>query len=260
MHADTLTINGAQLYVEQAGAGQPLVLIHGFSLDTRMWDDQLAALAQAHHVIRYDLRGFGRSALPVPGVRYTHADDLAALLSQLGIARAHVVGLSLGGGIALDFACLHPDRLAALVLIDTAIGGYPWTMDVNVHARELGVEAARERWLAHPLFAPAMRQPAVAARLRQMIGDYSGWHWVNRDPDYFPPPKVYTRLEQIAARTLAIVGEWDVPDFQGMAAAIRERVPRAQGATVAGAGHMANMEQPAAVNAAILEFLVQSNG
>jgi pimeloyl-ACP methyl ester carboxylesterase len=88
-------VNGARLFYEIAGGGPPLTLLHGFSLDTRMWDDQCAALAQRYRVLRYDARGFGRSAVPT-AERYSHAEDLRALLGYLEIAYTALIGFSLG--------------------------------------------------------------------------------------------------------------------------------------------------------------------
>jgi len=99
-------VNGTRLYYEVMGFGQPLILIHGYTLDTRMWDDQIAAFAQNYQVIRYLLRGFGKSGLPT-GESYAHLQDLKALLEHLGIDQAHILGLSLGGAIAIDFAITY---------------------------------------------------------------------------------------------------------------------------------------------------------
>ena len=99
---DFVAANGTRLYYEAAGAGHPVVLLHGFTFDTTMWDDQFLPLAQHFRVIRYDMRGFGRSDLP-GAESYSHVDDLKALLDHLGISQAHLVGLSKGGAIALDF-------------------------------------------------------------------------------------------------------------------------------------------------------------
>ena len=117
-HQDFATINGTRLYFEIAGSGQPLVLIHGFTLDLRMWDDQFERLTREFQVIRYDMRGFGQSAPPT-GERYAHADDLRDLLDHLRVDKAHLVGLSKGGAIALDFTLAYPRRVNKLVLIDT---------------------------------------------------------------------------------------------------------------------------------------------
>jgi 3-oxoadipate enol-lactonase len=180
-----LVVNDTHLYYEEAGVGPAVVLIHGFTLDTRMWDDQFLPLAQGFRVIRYDLRGFGRSALPTDAP-YSHVEDLRALLDALGLQQAHLVGLSKGGGVALDFALTYPQRTTALVLIDSILGGHAWSAEglardalVWQEAARDGIPAAKASWLAHPLFAPALRQPVVAARLHQIIADYTGWHFLN---------------------------------------------------------------------------------
>jgi 3-oxoadipate enol-lactonase len=121
-----IQVNDTHLCWEMAGQGQTVVLLHGFTLDSRMWDDQFLALAQHFQVIRYDLRGFGRSAVPT-AAPYAHEADLAGLLDQLGIAQAHLVGLSKGGAVALNFALTYPRRTASLVLIDAVLPGYAWS-------------------------------------------------------------------------------------------------------------------------------------
>lgn len=100
-------VNGTRLYYEIAGSGDPLLLIHGSTLDTRMWDDQFETFAQHYTVVRYDVRGFGKSALPA-GESYARPDDLKGLLDYLDIAHASVLGLSMGGGIAIDFVLAYP--------------------------------------------------------------------------------------------------------------------------------------------------------
>jgi pimeloyl-ACP methyl ester carboxylesterase len=254
-------VNGTRLYYEVAGEGTPVALIHGFTLDTRMWDDQFLPLAAHYRVVRYDARGFGRSDLPT-GEPYSPHDDLRALLEHLGLGPAAITGLSMGGGIAADFAIAHPDATRALVLLDAALGGHRFSpgwgaasKPIWAAAREEGVAAAKERWLAHDLFAPAHEQPAVAARLATIVGDYSGWHWLNRDTARGVEPPALARPNAITAPTLAIIGERDVPDFHAMAATLKEGLPNARLVTIPGVGHMANMEAPQAVNRAILDFL-----
>ena len=104
-----LDVPNARLYYEVAGAGPAVVFVHGFTLDTRMWDDQWTVFGERYRVVRYDLRGFGRSeAEPVP---YSDLDDLLALLNCLDIERAHLVGLSMGGMVLVHFALTHPRRV-----------------------------------------------------------------------------------------------------------------------------------------------------
>jgi pimeloyl-ACP methyl ester carboxylesterase len=189
-------VDGARLYYEVAGAGEPVVFIHGFSLDTRMWDDQFAAFARRYQAIRYDVRGFGRSG-PATSEPYSSVDDLKALLGHLGYASAHVVGLSMGGGIATAFAAVYPEATRSLSAVDASLWGYRLSYGTSTSlpaispvAKREGVEAAKATWLAHALFAPANEQLEVAARLRAIVGDFSGWHWLNREGERgLTPPR-----------------------------------------------------------------------
>jgi pimeloyl-ACP methyl ester carboxylesterase len=256
-------IDGTALAYEVAGAGDPVVLLHGFSLDRRMWDDQVDALARAHCVVRYDLRGFGESA--AGDASYTHADDLGALLDRLNLTRVALVGLSLGGGAAINFTVLHPERVRALVVVDPSLGGFRWSAEftaaqasVRNAARTAGVDAARDEWLSFPMFAAAMRNPAVAPRLRAIVHGYSGHHWLNVDRGRpFTPPAI-ERLAEILAPTLVIVGELDIPDFRAIADTLERSIPGAQKVVLPGAGHMTNMEAPVSFNDVVLDFLATS--
>ncbi len=259
-----LDLNGTHLYVEEAGAGLAVVFLHGFALDARMWDDQFRPLAQHFRVIRYDLRGFGRSAVP-SDQPYSHVEDLRALLDRLAIEQATLVGLSKGGAVALDFALTYPQRARALALIDTVLGGFSWSAEGSARdhlvweeAARGGIAAARQSWLSHPVFAPAMRQPAVAARLRQIIDDYSGWHFVHANPEQGITSPAAQRLGELALPLLALVGELDTPDFRQITDLIARRVPHARASVIPGVGHMANMETPEAMTHALLEFIEAS--
>jgi pimeloyl-ACP methyl ester carboxylesterase len=122
-----------------------------------MWDDQFEPLAQRYRVVRYDAGGFGKSALPTGG-SYAHTDDLKALLEYLDIGRAFILGLSMGGGIAIDFALVHPEATDALIPVDSRLTG--WQPDsefaafvsaLRSRAKEAGIQAARDFWLNSPV-------------------------------------------------------------------------------------------------------------
>lgn len=259
--AREIEVNGTRLYVEVAGVGDPLVFVHGFSLDTRMWDDQWEPFAARFQVVRYDLRGFGRSALPT-GAYYRHADDLAALLDALGIERAHVVGLSLGGGVALDFALAHPGRARSIVVVDGVLPGYSAPdLDASIRAvwsaaRNEPLDAVKALWLEQPLFTGALADTRVAERVRRMVADYSGYGWTARDPGRWGEPPVSGRLAEIGAPTFVIVGAGDMAGFHAIADTIVAGVPGARKAILPGCGHLPNMEAPEAFNAALLGFLI----
>jgi pimeloyl-ACP methyl ester carboxylesterase len=254
-------VDGGSLYYELAGAGPTVVLIHGFTLDTRMWDDQFLPLAQHYQVLRYDQRGFGRSSLP-GDEPYSHAEDLRVLLDRLQIARAYPVGLSKGGAVALDFALVYPERTPALVLVDTGLRGLAWSAEASARldlvwqeARTRGIPAARRSWLEHPFFAPAQHNPQVAARLAQIVDGYSGWHFLHSDPEQASMPPAAQRLHELIMPLLAIVGEHDIPDLLDATDAIYRGAAHAQKLVIPGVGHMANMEAPELVTGAILAFL-----
>ena len=254
-------VNGTRLFYEIAGAGPPLTLIHGFSLDTRMWDDQYAALTQRYRVLRYDARGFGRSAVPGTA-RYAHVEDLRALLGYLEIERTALIGFSLGGGIAISFALAYPAAVDTLIVASCLLPGRRLSAELGAAfgaiwsaGRALGVAVARERWLQHPLFASILEQPEPGARLIQMVSDYSGWEWSNQDPQIHPEPPPAERLADIRAPTLAIFGARDLPDFHAIAGLIERDVPGARRVVLAGAGHMVNMEAPDRFNQLVIEFL-----
>ncbi len=261
--SDFSAINGSRLYYETAGERPALVFVHGFTLDTRMWDDQFKHFAGRHRVIRYDVRGFGRSAVPTREPFSNHS-DLAALLDHLGVDSAHVCGLSMGGGITLDFALEYPERTASAILIDSTLGGFrDWSPEFRALIREFPgivdstemLEAKRRAWIDSALFAPALTRPNVAAALSAMVGDWSGWQWFNRANHLDPDPPPAARLGDLRCPVLALVGESGLRDFHYMAAKIEAEAPNARYLVIPGAGHMANMEEPAAVNAAIAEFL-----
>src|SRR5690349_19713578 len=153
---------GARLVYEVAGDGPAVVLIHGFGLDMRMWDPQIGPLAGRFRVVRHDCRGFGASGPFDPGVPYTHAGDLVALLDHLDIGDAALAGLSFGGRVALQAALAAPDRVRGLVLLDAVLDGVPWDPgsaraldEVARRVQAGGGRAGRAAWLAHPLFATA---------------------------------------------------------------------------------------------------------
>jgi pimeloyl-ACP methyl ester carboxylesterase len=259
-HQDVAVVNGTRLYYETAGSGNPLVLIHGNTLDSRMWDDQFDEFASHYKVVRYDMRGYGQSDLP-SGTPYAPAEDLRALLSHLDISHAHILGLSRGGAVAIDFALTYPEATDSLILADTGFWKFSWiefgefSSQVREAAVTYGIEVARERWLEGALFAPAMECPKLAARLNQMVAAYSGWHWVNDEALVFLDPPPIQQLDTIAVPTLVLVGERDIQDFNAIADVVQQRIPNAVKLVLPGVGHVSNMEDPAHFNAVVLDFL-----
>jgi pimeloyl-ACP methyl ester carboxylesterase len=252
--------DGGRLRYFTAGKGEPVVLLHGLGLDASMWDAQWPSLQQEFRAIRYDFRGFGGSSIPAG--TYSHSGDLLALLDFLEARPAHVIGLSMGGRYALRFALDQPGAVRSLTLIDPALEGHAWSdawnqkMDGIVAAARNGqVDAAKRLWLSHELFAPAQRDPRLAADLAAMVENYSAWQWWNADPVQRPASPAIDALATLRCPTMVILGELDLPDFKDIAQRLAAEIPGAALRVIAGAGHMANMEAPAAVNELVLGHL-----
>lgn len=261
-----LSVAGADLYFEVEGSGPAVVLVHGFSLDGRMWEDQIPALRDIATVIRYDARGFGRSSTPELGVDYVPSADLLALLDHLGIEKAVLVGLSMGGFVVLHTAVVAPSRVRGLVLLDALLDGIEWDAESDIAMQNAsttmvndGVAAGKRVWLQHPLFAPARRSDALAARLEIETELWTGFQWTHKDPRAPVHPSPFASLERIAAPTTVVVGELDVPCFHVMAQEMAGRIPGARLITVPDSGHMVNLEAPDLVNAVLREAVVAAS-
>jgi 3-oxoadipate enol-lactonase len=264
-HVDT---NGIATYYEDTGHGLAVVLVHGHSADLRLWDLQLPALVDAgYRVIRYDVRGHGRSSAPPRGYTWeNYALDLRDLLDGIGVARAHVVGLSMGGGIALQFALDFPQRVSSLALVDSALPGFDYSAEFAEAIEELvaavraeGPRAAFERlWLTHPLFDGVRRFPERFELIRTMALAYSAADYLDETP-YTPPARqAVDRLAELRAPTLALVGELDIPDFQIIAEVLAGNIASARLQVIADSGHVPPLEQPDAFNRALLGWVASA--
>jgi len=254
-------VNGTRLYYEARGTGPALLFLHGFTLDHRMWNQQTEQLAKTHKVFSYDARGFGRSDLPTTET-YRHYEDAAALCDHLGLRRVVVIGHSIGAHQMLELALSRPDLVAGWVGICTSgLAGIPFTDDltkmfgdVRQAAREKSIEAAKAIWGRCGWFAPARELAPVAAELDRMLGEYSGWHWTHDNPAKGLEPTAAERLVDLRAPALIITGGRDLPYNHAQRDALRAQIEGASVLDLPRASHMANMEEPDAVNRAITEF------
>lgn len=256
--ADRLSVPGSHVYYEVRGSGPPVVLIHGGNLDSGMWDDDVAALSPHFRVVTYDVRPYGRSGPATPD--YAWHEDLRALLDHLTIDRAHLVGLSLGARLAINFALAYPSRVDRLVLAGPGVDGWTFAPDPHLPGLIAAVTAkdvakATALWLQHPYMAPAMRDPALAARLRRLAARNEHIWTQSIGPAVVPAPPAVTRLGEIRAPTLVIVGTLDVPDIQGTAKRLAADVPAARLEAVEGIGHLVNLEAPERFRSLVSVFL-----
>jgi pimeloyl-ACP methyl ester carboxylesterase len=260
MNSITGFFNG--LYYEIAGEGHPLVLIHGGLVDSGLWDDQFEVFAGQYRALRYDVRGFGKSKPPTS--YYSNHGDLRDLLDSLGIERADVLGLSMGGAIAIDFALAYPDRVAALIPVAAGLSGYRATSNRALRDelnaayergdKERAVELSLQVWTDGPNRTPDQVDPDVRERIRAMtlhtfdLPDVEPWLQA------LEPPAI-GRLAEVQVPTLFVVGDQDVEDILKIGDLIVSQVPGAQRAVIPGTAHHLNMEQPVEFNRIVLDFL-----
>jgi pimeloyl-ACP methyl ester carboxylesterase len=219
-------LNGARLYYQVRGKGPPIVLIHGGQLDCRVWDDQFKVLTGSYRVLRYDVRGFGGSVGRHKDRLYSDVDDLAALLDYVGMPSPHLVGLSLGGRIAIDFALTHPTRVGSLLtagpgltgfdLSDPALKPYDDAIDRAVYRQEPGKVV--RAWLNHPYMEPAMQNASLARRIERIARENADAWFANLGLQQSPrpgggTPARATRAEGPQARAPGRAGR--VPDQEG---------------------------------------------
>ncbi len=261
-------VNGVELYHEVHGEGFPLVLAHGYTASTELWQDQVAPFSKKYRLVIYDCRGHGQSEAPVDLSQYSldlFVEDQRALMEHLGIGEAYVGGLSMGGMIAMRFALQNPQMVRGLLLFDTAAGPIAWGLQSGLEevvrlARSQGVAAAMQKFnearadMGFPMPEPT---PGV---LRQMAG------LQRMSPDGFlgagkavgEMDSVLERLDEIKAPTLILVGNQD--DLLGPSRAMQERMPGCRFVLIRGSVHGTCLWRPEAFTEATLDFLAMVDG
>jgi pimeloyl-ACP methyl ester carboxylesterase len=231
--------------------GVPLLLTHGFGATAGMWDPNIVALSVDRPVIVWDLRGHGSSDAPDDMSRYSEqisVADMAAILDAAGVDRAVLGGMSLGGYLSLAFHLAHPQRVAALVLVDTGPG--------------YRNDAARDKWNAwveRRAQQLERGEPATdfSAEVGQAVHDHPvGLPRAARGVMAQKDARVITSLESITVPTLVVVGAQDT-DFLAPADYMHRKIPNSRKVVIDDAGHAANMDQPETFNAAVRELLEQ---
>ena len=263
MQSGTAKVNGTSIFYETRGEGFPIVFVSGGGiLDRRGWDNQFETFAKDYQVVRYDVRGIGKSQRPQTS--FSHSKDLYALLTFLKITRAHVVGLSVGGAIALDFAIEHPEAVDCLVLAAPGLSS-----DSKSEANLEGLKALTglvqtqglEKLIQLTLDAPfvlSKHNDEGREKVRQIYLD-NGDVFESGFPVYAlweplqPPPE--DRLATIRARVLIIKGDSDNPVYASMTDKISQGIPQATTVVIPGGTHFLNLEKPAEFNEAMQTFL-----
>lgn len=256
----------AELHHEVTGEGSPVVLVHEGIADSRMWEPQWTSFSPVHRTVRYDMRGFGET--PISPGSFSHARDLVGLLERLALGPAAIVGVSLGGRVALEVAVARPELVSALVLVGAGLPGHDWSEETQAGWAE--EEAALERgdldaavevnlrmWVDGPgrgstdVDAGVREQVAVMQRrafeLQLPIGDAA-----EEEPLV---PDLAQRLPEIHVPTLIIVGEEDRPDMHAIADRLAALIPHVKRATIPATAHVPSLERPDEFDRLVLEFL-----
>ena len=257
-------VNGVRLFYEVKGEGPPLVLIHGWAVNSEYWDDQVPAFRNKYRVLRYDRRGFGKSG----GVPDMSADpaDLDLLLGKLGIEAAYVLGHSAGAQMAQGFALTYPRRVKGLVLFGSGpVAGFslPWSGadalpfgEIVRVARTDGVQSIWKLLENHVLFSSDSLSAEQGARMLRIQKSYRGADLLSQIQ--FSRPEALAslaRLHEIKSPTLVVTGDKEAPYLKVFAETIAYAIPNATRLVLPGGGHLINMSRPVAFNAAVLDFL-----
>jgi len=261
-----VNIDGAQIYYETAGKGTPFVMIHAGVADRRQWNNEFTYFARNHQVLRYDMRGYGKSE-PVDG-EFSHMSDLVSILKALALQRPLVLmGCSMGGGLAMDFALAHSSRVKALIMVGSGPSGL--TLDVPTPAKfaeaekafeagdlDLTAEIETQIWFDGTDRTPdqvnqAMRK--LAYEMGRNALAYEARQLGKRLPNTDTP--AFDRLKDLSIPVLVIVGAHDTPYILAAADYMIKKIPAARKVRIEDAAHLPNMDQPQEFQSIVNAFL-----
>jgi pimeloyl-ACP methyl ester carboxylesterase len=254
-----LAVAGGALAYDEAGRGRAVILLHGAFLDRGTWDLQMPAFAARHRTVRYDIRPFGEST--VPDKPYRTTDDLLALMDALKIERAHLVGHSFGGGVAIDFALEHPARVASLMLVNSGVAGAPMpaeeqqqAMQVFTSAKESEAKAV-EAWLALGLWSASRARSEVMKAIERITARNAARFRMAAPPFVPITPPAIGRLGEIRSPTLVVTGDRDTPGNRANSELAAKAIPGARLVVIPGADHAIPIGWAKELNEAVLAFL-----
>jgi len=250
-------LSGMRTNVATDGKGPSAVFVHGQGGDLRSWDRLWPYLTGSQRLVRYDLRDYGGS-YSTSEHEFTHSQDLAELIEALKVEKCDLVGISMGGGIALSFALDHPERVRSLTLISPQIAAWEWSEEWQAHwqpiidaARAGNMKQAKQMWFEHPMFATT-RASEAAVDLREEIERFTGLAW-QFDRHALVIPDI-ERVHSLQVPTLLLSGTKDMEEFQLMADILAASSERVQHVYVPEAGHLAHMEKPQFCASHITDF------
>ena len=263
-----IDVGNGSLYYEEAGSGEPVIFVHGHSLDHRMWDEQFAEFAKEYRVIRYDLRGYGASSSQTEDYQFTHVQDLVTLMDSLHIRKAHIVGLSLGGFIGADMLGWFPERIASAFLASGNIRkskgpSQPMTKeealkrDEEITALKVkGVDVMKREWFEGLMNSGGTRKERMRQPLWEMIDDWDAWQPLHKEVRVVAGLDAYEAIKKNRPTVPTLIVEGNSPNNRySNQPEILKYLPNGKLKVLEDCGHMLNMEQPEAFNATLREFL-----
>jgi 3-oxoadipate enol-lactonase len=255
-----------EVYAEVAGEGPAVALVHEGICDSRMWDDQWERWSESYRLLRLDLRGFGRS--PLGAEPYSHARDVIDALERHEIDGAAVVGVSLGGRVALEVAVARPDLVRALVLVAPGMPGHEWSAELreqwaaeeaafDAGDLDVAVEVSLRTWVDGPRRQPDDVDPEVRRRVGEMQRDAYELQreWVDEE---LLVPDLPQRVGEVNVPAIVLVGDEDQPDMQAIADRLGRELPGARLATIPATAHVPSMERPREFDELVLPFLEEA--
>jgi len=263
-------VKGTKLYYEIAGRGEAIVFIHGSFGDRRYWDLQFFELSKRYKVLRYDLRGFGRSANPDTATIYRDADDLSALMEYLKIPGAHICGLSSASFVVIDFALAYPEKCISLIPVGPRVAGdeadeYKTPATDSLRAavatvidilKTKGKKAAVDLlWKGNNVLANSVRSEDTRKRLLNIGYGYSWWRYLYPNKRQFAFPMAIKKLNEINIPTLVVTADFDIEKCKEVAQILANKIPGAKLISIKGAGHLMNMDKPKEFNKLISKFI-----
>lgn len=257
--------HGGRMYYEAEGEGEPILFLHGHTLDMRMWKPQLEAFKHDYRVIRVDFCGYGHSSDQEEGVQFTYVDDVVTLLDSLRLDRVHLVGLSMGSFVASEMVALHSDRLITALLASGNIRkrkGPSEPMDsIESAARdaeiaaicEQGVDNWKHDWIEQLITGGGTNSESIRESLTQQVMDWNGWQLLHKEVRLYYGYEAWDSLKarQPELPVLILSGEQEHKGKNPML----PYLPNGRQVIIPDCGHMSNMERPEEFNAHLQELL-----
>lgn len=257
---------GGYVYYEEKGYGEPLIFLHGHSLDTRMWSKQIEYFSRFYRTISLDFRGYGRSSQQIENFQFCHVDDLITLMDSLKIDKAHIVGLSMGAFIAGDMLAMHPDRLMTCTLASGSIRGCDGPslpMDAEENAKRdteiekiklTGIDSMKANWIDALVKGGRKHGEKTRKALTRMINDWQAWQPMHKEARLFYANDAWEELKRSQTKIPVLMLRGEYENKNGKARE-RQHLSNFTIKIMPECGHMMNMQQPQTFNATVHNFI-----